>query len=183
MEAGKIDRRRRYTLSVIREAFFALLAEVGFVEDDGSGYLPPRRYQPVARSICTTRTSSPCSTRLSTRPWRRCRRSRERRRVPSASVRRQTMTIICSTRMTTRTPGWHSASSSAAPSRWFPRSWRRLAFARGRLSALRPQRPGKSRGQPPARLEARARVCSRSGAAQRLFRRGHAGGIGSSRSS
>ena len=30
MEAGKIDRRRRYTLLVIREAFFALLAEVGF---------------------------------------------------------------------------------------------------------------------------------------------------------
>lgn len=32
MEAGKIDRRRRYTLSVIREAFFALLAEVGFAK-------------------------------------------------------------------------------------------------------------------------------------------------------
>ena len=32
MEAGKIDRRRRYTLSVIREAFFALLAEVGFTK-------------------------------------------------------------------------------------------------------------------------------------------------------
>ncbi len=28
----KIDRRRRYTLSVIREAFFALLAEVGFAK-------------------------------------------------------------------------------------------------------------------------------------------------------
>ena len=32
MEAGKIDRRRRYTLSVIREAFFALLAEAGFAK-------------------------------------------------------------------------------------------------------------------------------------------------------
>ena len=32
METGKIDRRRRYTLSVIREAFFALLAEVGFAK-------------------------------------------------------------------------------------------------------------------------------------------------------
>ena len=32
MEVGKIDRRRRYTLSVIREAFFALLAEVGFAK-------------------------------------------------------------------------------------------------------------------------------------------------------
>lgn len=32
MEAGKIDRRRRYTLSVIREAFFALLVEVGFAK-------------------------------------------------------------------------------------------------------------------------------------------------------
>ncbi len=32
METGKIDRRRRYTLSVIREAFFSLLAEVGFAK-------------------------------------------------------------------------------------------------------------------------------------------------------
>ena len=32
MVSGKIDRRRRYTLSVIREAFFALLAEVGFAK-------------------------------------------------------------------------------------------------------------------------------------------------------
>lgn len=32
METGKMDRRRRYTLSVIREAFFALLAEVGFAK-------------------------------------------------------------------------------------------------------------------------------------------------------
>lgn len=32
MEVGKIDRRRRYTLSVIRGAFFALLAEVGFAK-------------------------------------------------------------------------------------------------------------------------------------------------------
>lgn len=53
------------------------------------------------------------------------------------------------------------------------------AGAGRRLSALRPQRPGKSRGQPPARLEARVRVRPRPGAAQRLFRRGHASGIGS----
>lgn len=78
----------------------------------------------AARSICTTRTSSRCSTR----PWRRRPRSKERRRRPSASARRQTMTIICSTRMTTRTPAWHSASSSAALSRWFPRLWRRPGF-------------------------------------------------------
>ena len=32
MESGKINRRRRYTLSVIREAFFSLLAEVGFAK-------------------------------------------------------------------------------------------------------------------------------------------------------
>ena len=32
MERVKIDRRRRYTLSVIREAFFALLAEIGFAK-------------------------------------------------------------------------------------------------------------------------------------------------------
>ena len=32
MGETKIDRRRRYTLSVIREAFFALLAEVGFAK-------------------------------------------------------------------------------------------------------------------------------------------------------
>ena len=32
MEEERMDRRRRYTLSVIREAFFALLAEVGFAK-------------------------------------------------------------------------------------------------------------------------------------------------------
>lgn len=32
MGETKIDRRRRYTLSVIQEAFFALLAEVGFAK-------------------------------------------------------------------------------------------------------------------------------------------------------
>ena len=32
MKTVKIDRRRRYTLSVIREAFFALLAEAGFAK-------------------------------------------------------------------------------------------------------------------------------------------------------
>ena len=81
----------------------------------------------AARSIRTTRTSSRCSTRLSTRPWRRP-RSRERRRGPSASARRQTMTIICFTWMTTRTPGWRSASSSVALSRWFPRLWKNPGF-------------------------------------------------------
>ena len=38
------------------------------------------------------------------------------------------MTITCSIRMTTRTPVWLSASSSAALSRWSPRSWRRPGF-------------------------------------------------------
>lgn len=32
MGETKIDRRRRYTLLVIQEAFFALLAEVGFAK-------------------------------------------------------------------------------------------------------------------------------------------------------
>ena len=131
MEAGKIDRRRRYTLSVIREAFFALLAEVGFAKmtvadicrradiNRGTFYLHYEDKFALLDALIDEALAA----------------------VPplegteagaSASVRRQTMTIICSTRMTTRTPGWHSASSSAAPSRWFPRSWRRLAFARGR---------------------------------------------------
>lgn len=48
--------------------------------------------------------------------------------MPFASALRQTMTIICSTRMTTRTPAWPSALSSAARSRWFPRTWRRPGF-------------------------------------------------------
>jgi len=52
------------------------------------------------------------------------------------------------------------------------------AGAGRRLSALRPQRPGKYRGQPPARLEARVWVCPCAGVARRLFRRGYAGGIG-----
>ena len=47
---------------------------------------------------------------------------------PSANARRQTRTIICSTRTTTRMPAWRSASSSAAPSKWFPRLWRRPGF-------------------------------------------------------
>ena len=62
------------------------------------------------------------------RLWQQLPRLREQRRGPSASARRQTKTIICSTRMATRTPAWHSVSSSVDPSRWFPRSWRRPGF-------------------------------------------------------
>ena len=121
MESGKIDRRRRYTLSVIREAFFALLAEVGFAKmtvadinrgtfclhyDDKFALLDALIDEALAAAPPLEGTEA----------------------GPSASARRQTMTIICSTRMTMRTPGWHSVSLSAGPSRWFPRSWRRPGF-------------------------------------------------------
>ena len=127
MESGKIDRRRRYTLSVIREAFFSLLAEVGFAKmtvadicrradiNRGTFYLHYEDKFALLDALIDEALAAPP-------------RSRERRRGPSASARRQTRTIICSTRMTTRTPAWRSASSSAAPSKWFPRSWRRPGF-------------------------------------------------------
>ena len=126
MEAGKIDRRRRYTLSVIREAFFALLAEVGFAKmtvadicrradiNRGTFYLHYEdKFALLDALIDEALAAVP---------------PLEGTEAGALCQRRQTMTIICSTRMTTRTPGWHSASSSAAPSRWFPRSWRRLGF-------------------------------------------------------
>ena len=121
MEAGKIDRRRRYTLSVIREAFFALLAEVGFAKmtvadicrhadiNRGTFYL---HYEDKFALLDALTDEA-----LAAAPH-----SKERKRVPSASARRQTMITICSTRITMRTPAWRSASSSAALSRWFPRS-------------------------------------------------------------
>lgn len=124
MESGKIDRRRRYTLSVIREAFFALLAEVGFAKmtvadicrcadiNRGTFYLHYEdKFALLDALIDEALAAAPPLEGTET--------------GPSASARRQTMTIICSTRMTMHTPGWHSASSSAALSRWFPRSWRR----------------------------------------------------------
>lgn len=127
METGKMDRRRRYTLSVIREAFFALLAEVGFAKmtvadicrradiNRGTFYLHYEdKFALLDELIDEALAAVP--------PLEGTEAG------ASASARRQMMTIICSTRMTTRTPGWHSASSSAAPSRWFPRSWRRLGF-------------------------------------------------------
>ena len=127
MESGKIDRRRRYTLSVIREAFFALLAEVGFAKmtvadicrcadiNRGTFYLHYEdKFALLDALIDEALTAAPPLEGTG--------------RGPSASARRQTMTIICSTRMTMRTPGWRSASSSAALSRWFPRSWRRPGF-------------------------------------------------------
>ena len=130
--SGKIDRRRRYTLSVIREAFFALLAEVGFAKMTVADICRRADYQPRLRSICITRISLRCLMCLSMRLWRRHLRSRGRSRGPFASGHRQTMTIICSTRMTTRTPGWHSAASSAAPSRCSLDHGGDWAFARGR---------------------------------------------------
>ena len=99
MESGKIDRRRRYTLSVIREAFFALLAEVGFAKmtvadicrradiNRGTFYLHYEdKFALLDALIDEALAAAP--------------RSRERRRR-LCHARRQTMTIICSTRMTT----------------------------------------------------------------------------------
>lgn len=127
METGKIDRRRRYTLSVIREAFFDLLAEVGFAKmtvadicrradiNRGTFYLHYEdKFALLDALIDEALAEGP--------------RSKERKRGPSASARRQTRTIICSTRMTMHTPAWRSASSSAALSRWFPPSWRKPGF-------------------------------------------------------
>lgn len=124
METGKIDRRRRYTLSVIREAFFALLAEVGFAKmtvadicrradiNRGTFYLHYEdKFALLDALIDEALAAAPPLE--GTEPG------------PFASARRQTRTIICSTRMTMRMPAWHSASSSAALSRWFPPSWRR----------------------------------------------------------
>ena len=121
MESGKIDRRRRYTLSVIREAFFALLAEVGFAKmtvadicrcadiNRGTFYLHYEdKFALLDALIDEALAAAPP--------------------LEGTGARRQTMTIICSTRMTMRTPGWRSASSSAALSRWSPLSWRRPGF-------------------------------------------------------
>ena len=123
MEEGKIDRRRRYTLSVIREAFFALLAEVGFARmtvadicrradiNRGTFYLHYEdKFALLDALIDEALAAAP--------PLE----------GTEAGALWQTMTIICSTRMTMRTPGWRSASSSAALSRWSPRSWRRPGF-------------------------------------------------------
>ena len=114
MESGKIDRRRRYTLSVIREAFFSLLAEVGFAKmtvadicrradiNRGTFYLHYEdKFALLDALIDEALAAAP----------------------PLEGT--EAGTIIFSTRMTTRTPGWRSASLSAAPSRWFPRLWRR----------------------------------------------------------
>lgn len=127
MEERKIDRRRRYTLSVIREAFFALLAEVGFAKmtvadicrradiNRGTFYLHYEdKFALLDALIDEALAAAPPLEGTET--------------GPSASIRRQTMTIICSTWMTTRTPGWRSASSSVSLSRWFPRLWRRPGF-------------------------------------------------------
>ncbi len=127
MELGKIDRRRRYTLSVIREAFFALLAEVGFAKmtvadicrradiNRGTFYLHYEdKFALLDALIDEALAAAPPLE--GTGAGALC------------QSRRQTMTIICSTRMTMRTPGWRSASSSAALSRWSPLSWRRPGF-------------------------------------------------------
>lgn len=127
MESGKIDRRRRYTLSVIREAFFALLAEVGFAKmtvadicrcadiNRGTFYLHYEdKFALLDALIDEALAAAPPLEGTGA--------------GPSASAHRQTMTIICSTRMTMRMPGWRSASSSAALSRWSPLSWRRPGF-------------------------------------------------------
>ena len=126
MESGKIDRRRRYTLSVIREAFFALLAEVGFAKmtvadicrsadiNRGTFYLHYEdKFALLDALIDEALAAAP---------------PLEGTEAGALCPRPPTMTIICSTRMTTRTPGWRSASSSVAPSRWFPRSWRKPGF-------------------------------------------------------
>ena len=127
MEAGKIDRRRRYTLSVIREAFFTLLAEVGFAKmtvadicrradiNRGTFYLHYEdKFALLDALIDEALAAAPPLEGAEAGPF--------------VSARRQMTTIICSTRMTMRTLAWPSVSSSAGLSRWFPRSWRRPGF-------------------------------------------------------
>ena len=102
MGETKIDRRRRYTLSVIQEAFFALLAEVGFAKMTvATSAAAPR--STGERSICIARISTRCSMRLSTRHWQRLPRLRGLNRQRFASVRRQTTIIACFIRTATHT--------------------------------------------------------------------------------
>lgn len=178
MEAGKIDRRRRYTLSVIREAFFALLAEVGFAKmtvadicrradiNRGTFYLHYEdKFALLDALIDEALAAAPPLEGAESGPF--------------ASARRQTMTIICSTRMTTRTPAWRSASSSAARSRWFPRLWRRPGF-RARMLICSLSTSFREISRSTACLVgggARIRPCP--GAAQHLFRRRLASGCDS----
>ena len=109
MESGRIDRRRRQTLSVIREAFFALLAEVGSAKmtvadicrradiNRGTFYLYyDDKFALLDALIDEALAAAP--------PLEGTEAG------PSASARRQTMTIICSTRMT-------CSSTSAATAR------------------------------------------------------------------
>ena len=102
MGETKIDRRRRYTLSVIQEAFFALLAEVGFAKMTVAD-ICRRAEINRERSICITRISTRCSMRLSTRHWQRLPRLRGLNRQRFASVRRQTTIIACFIRTATHT--------------------------------------------------------------------------------
>ena len=180
MGETKIDRRRRYTLSVIQEAFFALLAEVGFAKmtvadicrraeiNRGTFYLHYEdKYALLDALIDEALAAAPPlegveSATLCQRPPA----DDDYRLLYSDSdaYARVAQRVIEPER-----------------SRWFPGSWRKQGFHAKTPSCFRPQRPGQSGRQPPARLETRPRVRPCPGAAQRLFRRGLTGGIRSSR--
>ena len=130
MEAGKIDRRRRYTLSVIREAFFALLAEVGFAKmtvadicrradiNRGTFYL---HYEDKFALLDTLIDEALAAVPPleGTEAGALCQR-------PPAN---DDYYLLYSD--DDAYAGWHSRVVERGASRWFPRSWRRL-LARGR---------------------------------------------------
>lgn len=102
MGETKIDRRRRYALSVIQEAFFALLAEVGFAKmtvadicrraeiNRGTFYLHYEdKYALLDALIDEALAAAP--------------RLRGLNRQRFASVRRQTTIIACFIRTATHT--------------------------------------------------------------------------------
>ena len=181
MEVGKIDRRRRYTLSVIREAFFALLAEVGFAKmtvadicrradiNRGTFYLHYEdKFALLDALIDEALAAVP--------PLEGSEADALCQRPPA----NDDYYLLYSDDDAYARVAQRVVERGAE--QMVPSIMEETGFRARTLSALRSQRPGKSRGQPPARLEARSRVRPCPGAAQRLFRRGYASGIGLSRS-
>ena len=181
MGETKIDRRRRYTLSVIQEAFFALLAEVGFAKmtvvdicrraeiNRGTFYLHYEdKYALLDALIDEALAAAP--------PLEGVESATLCQRPPADDDYRLLYSDSDAyARVAQRVK--ERGAEQMVP--WVMEKNR--AFTRRRLPALRPQRPGQSGRQPPARLETRPRVRPCPGAAQRLFRRGLTGGIRSSR--